>query len=48
MRDFRWIVDGHFLHLLYPELLVTLAVLAAVLALTAVFVARELRDDREE
>ena len=48
MREFQWVVSDFLLHHLRTELIVTLAVLLAVLALTAVFVAIELRKNGED
>ena len=48
MHEFQWVVSDFLLQHLRTELTVTLAVLLAVLALTAVFVAIELRKSRED
>ena len=48
MRDFQWVVSDFLLRHLKGELIWTLAVLLAVLALTAVFVGLELRKERDD
>ena len=48
MHEFRWVVSGAFLHSLRGELIVMLAVLLAVLVITAVLVGIELRRDQKE
>lgn len=52
MHDFEWVISDFLLQHLRVELIVTAAVLAAVLVLTAVFVHKELRakrgDDHED
>lgn len=48
MREFQWVVSEFLLRHLRAELAVTLAVLLAVLAVTAVFVAVELRKNRDD
>ncbi|MBR5620629.1 MAG: hypothetical protein IKW76_12910 [Clostridia bacterium] len=48
MHDFQWIISEFLLQHLRGELLVTLAVLLAVLAATAVLVGRELRKDGKD
>lgn len=48
MREFQWVASGFLLHHLRTELIVTLAVLLAVLAVTAVFVGIELKKNKED
>lgn len=48
MREFQWVVSEFLLQHLRGELIVTLAVLLCVLAVTAVLVAVELRRDRKD
>lgn len=48
MREFQWVVSEFLLRHLHTELIVTLAVLLAVLAVTAVLVGIELRKDRKD
>lgn len=48
MREFQWIASAFLLRHLRGELLVTLAVLLAVMAVTAVLVWIELRKNRKD
>lgn len=46
MHEFQWVVSDFLLTHLRTELIVSLAVLLAILVLTGVFVGRELRKGR--
>jgi hypothetical protein len=48
MREFQWVASRFLLQHLRTELTVTLLILLAVIAVTAVFVAVELRKDRDD
>lgn len=48
MREFQWVANEFLLRHLRTELIVTLIVLLAVIAVTAVFVAIELRKNGED
>ncbi len=48
MHDFQWVITDFYLRHLNGELLVTLAVLLAIVTATAILVAIELRRDKKD